>query len=345
MAFVDPKTDPNDYTRVPSSGKDDVKKGSGMPQDQTSPPGPRAKAWADQYLPGGAKGVENLRRRYRQFRKGRFIPKVALEDVNIVSDRLGYNRLRDDLSEHFGGELGGPSTVNLRRDDSGTLGTISRWAREGGADAYHMDETPTVGRLSSYVQERLGVGLTPEEEAVVRGRGIDAANASATDAARSESSRMAAAGLDPRSGLGTARYGNIAAMRARNLAEAERDVTAQDLGRKRDMEGLATSVAGLEESQRGRNIDTDLTAARMEEAARQYDVGTEEARRRQVEGGMAGLTGLSENQRQYDIDYTESQRQARLARMMMRRAARAMQPTSLEKWAAGVGGFFQGLGM
>lgn len=340
--WVDPKDDPNDYTRTPAKP---IYPGS---TNQDPPASERGRAWADQYLPGGAAGhpgKKGWRQAFKEWQRGRYVPYRAMGQVQIASERLGYEQPRHDLQNYYSQELQDPS-IDLHKDQEGTLGKLSAWARgEGGAGAYHMDMSPTIGRLSSYVQQRLGVGLTPEQEASIRGRGMESVNSATQDAVRSESSRMAAAGMDPRSGAAASRFGQIANARAQGLTGVERNVTDENLQRIREMEGLATNVGQLEEGQRSTNLNTDLATARDEEAARQYDVGAEQARRNQVEGGMQNIANLNEQRRQYDINYTESARQARMARQMMRRAARAMRPSSLEKWAAGIGGALKGLGV
>jgi len=54
------------------------------------------------------------------------------------------------------------------------------------------------------------------------------------------------------------------------------------------------------------------------------------ARQGQVESGLAQLAGLKERERQFDVDYTESARQAKAARANARKAGKLLQPSTLE---------------
>lgn len=318
----------NDYTSVKP-----VQQDLGRPSDNPGPTGPptaRATAFANEYLPGGAAGTPNPNRAFKDWRTGKNIPHQAMQQVQIAGNRLGYYDEENKLKDHYNAELDNPN-VDLNKGEAPTMGTLTSWAQGGGADPYHRSEAPTIGRLSAYVQDRLGVGLTPDEENAIRGRMRDSTEGSAMTASRDASSRMAAAGIDPRSGIGNVRAGAIAAQRAQGNADTEREVTMQDLARKRDMEGLATTVGSMEEGRRASDVATDMGTARMEEAGRQYDTGAQQSRKLAVENGMGQLSSMAERQRQYDIDYTESARQARKSRKQWRDAASALEPTTWEQ--------------
>lgn len=299
----------------------------------------RATAFGNQVLPGGADEVARPGNYYRKWRHGKNIPYWAMAQVRHGSERLGYNEDRDRTRENAADK-----TVDLREGEAPTTGTLSSWAAgQGGPGAYHMDEAPTVGRLSAYVNERLGVGLTPEQEAAIRGRSRDVVESSAATMSRQQGNRLAAAGMDPRSGVANARAAAIGNDRARGLADVEREITLQDLARIRDIEGLGTNVGQLEESQRTANMGQDLATARLEEAGRQFNVGSTEGRRRFGDSLQAGLTDLGERQREFDIDYTESAKQARRARTAWRAAANALKPTTLEYIRGIAGSLNQGV--
>lgn len=222
--------------------------------------------------------------------------------LQAVTNAGGYGDAQKALTDKYTAELNNP-TVNYQ---------------------HQMD--PTLGRMSSYLNARLGVGLTPEETAAIRGRGIEQTEGSAATASRDTGQRLAAAGIDPRSGLAAAQYGGIERQREAGRAGVERDITQADLERKQQIEQEAAQQAALEES------------------ARQFDVGAGLRRQGMVETGLGALADMGEKQREYNLDYSESQRQAAKSRKAWDAAGRALQPSTLEKWAGGISGLLSGLG-
>jgi hypothetical protein len=63
-----------------------------------------------------------------------------------------------------------------------------------------------------------------------------------------------------------------------------------------------------------------------------------------AESNLGALTNLQEQQRQFDVTETEAKRQAWLARQMWQQFGAAMQPSTMETVAGGIGGFLGGLG-
>src|SRR5690606_20729422 len=113
-----------------------------------------------------------------------------------------------------------------------------------------FDLTPTMGRLESYVDERLGIGLTPEERQAVLHSLESPIESSADQAYRNAASSTAAAGIDPRSGVAYQRAGEIAAQRQQGLTDARMQTELLNLQRKGEIEGLGMNVAQLQEAQR-----------------------------------------------------------------------------------------------
>lgn len=212
-----------------------------------------------------------------------------MQNLETVRDELGYNEPTDQLQTHLTSELAAGSPVDL-----------------------HAERAPLVGELQQYASERLGTGLTPEEEAAIRGRMKDVTEATSREREMDASRGLAAAGIDPRSGIAASRAGQIANQRAQGLTDIEREITLQDLARKGDIESLATSAGGLGER------------------AREFDVGAEEAASTHDENALYALAGLRENQFQNNLDYSESGRQARAARRAARRAAAELEPGALQ---------------
>lgn len=253
--------------------------------------------------------IRNPRRFARNVLSGKGPALARLMYLKQAGHMLGYDQSQQAIQEETLGQLQAGAPVDSK-----------------------FDERPTYDAFGGYLRGRLTPegdvkGLSDTEANAIRGRERGAVEASSRDASRQEGNRLTAAGIDPRSGLANQRALQLSRGRQAGLTDVERDVTLQDLARKSQIEGLLSG-----ESSR-------------EEGGRQYDVGAQLSRLAQVEGGARSLSGLSEGQREFDTTYTESQRQAKMARDAARKAGKAMEPSSLEKWAGGAAGLFKGLGV
>jgi hypothetical protein len=141
-----------------------------------------------------------------------------------------------------------------------------------------------------------------------------------------EESRLAAAGVDPRSGMAANRAMQIRAGTEGQLADLERSITDQNLNRKQEFEGYAQNLG------------------QTEEARRQFDVTGNLRRVADVESGEGSLASLAEQQRQYDTNFAESQIQSKASRQAQKDAANALKPGVLEQVGSGLSGLFSGLG-
>ncbi len=240
----------------------------------------------------------------RRFAQGRRGALGRMMELRAQEEMLGYGKEREQLSEHLQSELEGGAPVDLRQQTR-----------------------PTFDKYGEYLRERLGEGLTDEEEAAIRGREREALEGAVGESSRLASSRLAAAGVDPRSGLGGQYAGQVARARERGLADVERGITLADLARKGAIEGQVGSYTGLEEG------------------AREYDVAAEQRRQAGVESGLGQLAGLGERRREFDTETAYGGREAEKARRAAERAGRALEPSDYERWISGVGGFFRGLGV
>lgn len=264
-----------------------------------------------QSLPGNiGEWVKNPRKFLNKggARRRRLLQMGAMEDIN--REKYGQEQ-REQLADHYRQNL----------------------PTEAGAPAdiqYRHETAPTWNRLQGYVNSRFDWGgdlrgLSRNEEAMYRGNMRDAVESGHTQAAQNEMSRAAAAGIDPRSGVAANRAMQLQAQRQQALTGVERELSDMNLQRKRDYEGMLSSMAGAEEGRR------------------QYDVRAGYDRLGQVEEGLGGLYGVGERTRQYDLDLIEGQHQSRLARAAMERAGRALEPSTLEKVGAGIGGVASGI--
>lgn len=216
---------------------------------------------------------------------------------------LGYDKTRGQYEDYEQNQLAAGAPVDLQQD-----------------------ERPTEDQYGSYVREHLGQSLSPTEEAAIRTPESASVESSAAQASRDVGSRLAAAGIDPRSGVANARAAQVANMRAQGLGDVERDVTKARLQRQQEFEGQAARQSTLEEG------------------GRQYDVSAGLRRLSDVEQNMAGISGLNEGRREFDTTYTEGQRQSELARKANQKAADALRPSTFQQVATGVGGLLKGLG-
>lgn len=220
---------------------------------------------------------------------------------------------RDALSKHYLDSLPGEGELTPQMDFR--EGTTPGFDAAQQYALAHVD--PATGTMK---------GLSDPEVAMYRGAGRDVAETNYRTNMGNEMTRMAAAGLDPRSGIGAARAAGYNAQRGQELQGVERNLVQQDLTRKRDFEGMLGQLAGAEESRR------------------QYDVGQSYNRLGQVESGLGGLYGTGEQARAHDLDLVEGQYQSRLSRLAMEKAGRMMKPTGLEQAGAVIGGITSGLG-
>lgn len=261
--------------------------------------------------PRAAGYVKNPSKFMRKVAKGKGPAMRRLLMLQQVTKDLGYDDDKNALREQYDKSL----------DENGRP-----------VMDYHEDTTPVFDEFQSYVADHLNdpttgeaVGLTPAQKAMYYGVQHDQIRANDARTNENEMSRLAASGIDPRSGLGAARSMAISANTGAQLAQAGRNTEEANLDRVRDFESYGAGLSNLEESRRSGNVNADLT------------------RLAQVESGMGGMAGLSERGRQFDIDYTENQRQAKMAREDMRKAAEDMEPSTTEKVTSGIGGFFSGL--
>lgn len=224
--------------------------------------------------------------------------------LKMAGKAMGYGKEQDQLQQHYGAQID-PATGQAKVDlQKGTEPGFNQW--------------------TNYVGQHLGKGLTPQEEAAIRGPQKEAVESSFNNAMGDESTRESMAGIDPRSGIAADAAGKLQNSRAQQLADVERNVVGQNLARTRDFETYGQGVAGQEEGQR------------------QFNVGTGLGRTAQVESGMAGLAGLGEQQRQYDLGFTESQRSAAMSRKAIADAANKAKPSTLETVAGGISGVIGG---
>ena len=199
---------------------------------------------------------------------------------------------------------------------------------------YQVGGNQTISQLSNYVQQRLGTGLTPAEEALYRGRGMEATEAAAAGARRTAANQAVASGLDPRAQMATSNI--LERQRQQQRADVERQVTEEDLKRKAEIEDLATKTGALREEERQFDVGTA-------EGARRFDVGAGLQRQQLLASEGLGLGGQEENRYQYDTGFVEGRRQARANRELLRHLARAAAPSGLERAGAILGGIRGGL--
>jgi len=190
---------------------------------------------------------------------------------------------------------------------------------------YHEEAAPVMSDYEKQLQGELGQGFTPSERAAYYGAQHDPLMARQAQAMSDEGERSAAAGIDPRSGVAAGRAAGIQAQTAAGLAAAGRDTELANLKRKEDIEQQAANMSGLEESKRASETQSELGR-----------LGT-------IEAGLGQQSGLGENARQFDYTLAEGQRQAEQRRQDIAKAAREMQPTTLEKVSSGISGFLGGL--
>jgi hypothetical protein len=284
-------------------------------------------------------------------------PEKRLAGLAAAGEKFGYGKEQDALSDALLGELEGGPTVDLRHGDRPTFDFYQDYARSASPDVnFFREQSKTLAPLGEYARERLAEGgLTPEEEASIRGRERGAIESGFREGTRGAVSQLAAAGLDPRGGIAGQRALQLQRARAGGLTDVERGITQTELGRKKEIEDLNRGVAGLEEQARlgDVNAQNQLTqiynqmlggASAQEEGGRRVDVGYEEAQRGAGRSQLGQLASLGEDQRQYDFDYAENAKQARKSREAYERAAEALKPSRWEKASGIIGGLFGGLG-
>jgi hypothetical protein len=198
-------------------------------------------------------------------------------------------------------------------------------ATSGTPDQNVAQENHLLGQLDDYASKNLGVGLSPDQLASYRATMRAPFEQQVQQTGQAEGQALAASGIDPRSGFAGKQGLELERSREQGLSNVEQQLTQEDIAQRNVNEQFASQAAG------------------QEEGARQFDVNARLKRLAEVEGGVAGLAGQQEQQRQYDVGYTESQRQADLARKMWADYAASLDPSTLEQVAGGIGGFVGGL--
>jgi hypothetical protein len=239
-------------------------------------------------------------------------------------------------------QMGGYGAASTAQQDA-TLGELATYQAGGtpvnfrreGVD-YQAGGTPLLAQLSQYTRERLGSGLTPQEEAVIRGKGVEAVGTSAAESQRQLANTAAARGIDPRGAL--AAMGEVERQRQQGRTDVERGITEADLARKQQIEQLAEQTGQLGEQTREFDVGTS-------EGARRFDVGADLQRRAQIDAVLGHLGELGENRYQYDTGFVEARRQAKMNRLLLEHLSRKAQPGGLETAGAILGGIRGGLSM
>ena len=232
-------------------------------------------------------------------------PFGRLAGIRTADEALGFTQDQQALREHLQQQLTPEGTAKVD---------------------YREEGEPLMTQDEKYLQERLGQGFTPQERAAYYGSLHDPLMAQAAEANENQSTKLAAAGIDPRSGVANARAQQVQAATARGLAEAGRQTEEANLQRKQQIEQEAQNMSALEESRRSN------------------EVGSQLSRLATIEAGMGGMANLGENQRQFDYELAEGQRQAALRRQDIADAAAKMEPSTLEKVSGGLQGFMAGIG-
>lgn len=190
---------------------------------------------------------------------------------------------------------------------------------------FREEEEPIMSQMETYVGGHLGQGFTPEERAAYYGAMHDPVMAQERANYENEGERLAAAGIDPRSGLAAQRAAGIQATTGRALAEAGRATEEANLRRKQDFEKYAQDMSALEERKRSGMVESEL------------------GRLGKIEEGLAGQARIGEQGREFNYELAEGQRQAQQRREDIAKAAERMEPSTLEKVAGGISGFLGGL--
>src|SRR5262245_61205995 len=260
---------------------------------------------------GSLKYVKNPRKFMRRVLGGKGPAMKRLMMLKPASRDLGYEKdietERGYVGQQYDPETGAP-IVNYHEEVT-PQGTA--WAETVGK---HYD--PATGETT---------GMSEREKAAFFAEQADPLRAQAQQQYASEGERLAAAGVDPRSGVAAGRAASIGAATQRGLAEAGRQTQLEDIKRKQDWEKYAGDIAALQEKERGTDVSADLTKSG------------------QIQTGLSDLATRTEGQRQFDVTYTEGQRQAQQSREDAKRAAEAAKPSTLEMVGAGFGGLASGL--
>jgi hypothetical protein len=227
-------------------------------------------------------------------------------DTRIAAGRAGmdYQRGETDFGPEVDYRRGDTDlregTVDYKRDKSDMQTRLEERAFSNlGAGA--LNESPMLAQLSSYTRDRLGVGLTDEEMAAIRGPQIEATEAQAAESKRTMANDFAASGMDPRAA--SAAMGRVENSRMANRAGIERDLVLQRLQAQRDMEQLGTNVGQQELSRLAQAEDYSARIGELGEQNRQFDVST-------AEGARQADVGTLENSRQFDVGTAVNERQA-----------------------------------
>lgn len=192
-------------------------------------------------------------------------------------------------------------------------------------------EDPMIGQMQDYISQRLGVGLTPEEENAMRGELRAPVETAYQQAVTSAGQAGAAAGVAPGSGVSVARGQQLEQARQQGETGVESQIVQEDLARKQQIEGEAAGQIGAEEGARAE----DIGAQQRQQQLQLQQLAA-------AESGMAGMAGLSEGQRQFDLTFAESQRQNDLARQAWEKWAKDMQPSGFDIASGAIGGLVGG---
>ncbi len=193
-------------------------------------------------------------------------------------------------------------------------------------------EDPMIGQMQDYLQARLGIGLTPQEESAIRGELRAPVEQAYQQAVTSAGQAGAAAGVAPGSGVSIARGQQAEQARQQGLSNVENQLVQEDLARKQQIEQEAAGQIGAEEAARAE----DIGAQQQQQNLQLRQLGL-------AEGSLGGLANLAEGQREFDVTETEAKRNAWLARQMWQKFGASLSPSTLEQIAGGLGGLVGGL--
>lgn len=274
-----------------------------------------AQAAAKPYIPENMQGiVGNPRKFLRSQLQGKATPFWKVAQMGAAGDALGYHDEQNKLQAHYGGAMdkidAGEDPIDLRMSDANQ-------------PIFNERQQELLGQLQHGYST--GQWLDPKMEQSMRASGGAQVAGGADEANRMEASRLASAGMDPRSGVAADVAQRINLQRAQGNMGVEHDIAGANQARQQDLENQAAGWGGAEEGQR------------------QYNVGASASRMGTIESGMGGLAGLAERQRQNDFDTMFSKQEAEKERAAKERALKDLEPSTFERVAGGLKGFVGGL--
>jgi hypothetical protein len=316
------------------------------------------RAAAERVMPDELKGMVDPSTYAHMVMKGQD-PYQAFKRIAAIrgaTKLFGYDEPVRALQDEMLGAQEEGYPVDLREETRPTYDFYGDYARTAPDEVnLRHKEGEMLPYMIPYTQERLNEGgLTPDEEASIRGRERGAVEGAYRTSTRQEGSRLAGMGQDPRSGMARRSSMQLGRERAGGLTDVERGITLQELARKQQLEGLGKGLAGIEEQARLGDVAADLrrrgqyeamlgTAAPLDEASRRFDVGTLQGERGMGRGTLLDLARQREAERQWDLEMAEAARQAQWQREAAKRAAEKAEPTALDYAGGIVGGVFGGL--